>query len=1417
MIRIILYILFLLPVFTFAADPPLNGTKTIGSASANDYQTFAEAISAMETAGIDGEIEFKLVDAFYDEPIILTHFITGSSSTNTITFYSAGQTEITNSGGSWVISIDVAEHIIFTKLTFIAPNLGQILNSTFSLGNISFIKNVFNGSANLAFPFTNQDIIYASLSVDNVVFTDNDFNNGSNGLGLYVNAGGSGTSIEISGNTFSTKGSAIALQISDAPNITNNTITNNSNSYAIILNYIINDFTIEKNKINTTTTDGSGIKLINITGTSSLQGSVINNFIQAGDKGLTIEGSSYIDVIHNSINIATTSNTPITSSSAFESITNTDLVLYNNIFNNKREGYAYIGLPAHFVKSDFNNVSTNGIYHFNWNGTDYKTLPLLQQNNNSTNEDNSKSVEVVFASKSDMHIVYVPEMLNGFTTSVIKDIDGDNRTPIRFMGADEFLGSPLNGIYTVGVGGHFNSITLALAYMYDFGISGAVTFNILSGTYNEQINLDGAISGSSATNVVTFQSNSGNASDVIITNSSGSSVINIEAAEHIVFNKLTFTAPNLGKVLNLNSPGISLNFLNFTNNIFNGSVNLSSFPSSQDIIFALASTIDNVIFTNNTFNNGYQGIRLIASNAFGTFVDISDNTFSTNGLAISLSFLDAPNIVNNIITNNSDSYGIALSYIHNDFAIIGNKINTTTNTGSGIFLQSITGTSIKHGKVRNNLIQAANKGITLKSTTYIDFLHNSINIENATHTNEITSTAFEGIDGSYINATFYNNIFANKRGGYSCIGISGANNISDYNDLYTTGTNIGKWDNVNQPTLVDYISASSTNNNSVSANPFYFSLSDLHANSPQIDNEGTLALSFPDIDGQPRSSNTPSIGADEFTVVALPLSEVYTIGTGGDYATISNAVADLYSKGVGGEVVFQIFNGNYTDQIDLDGAITGSSATNTVTFQSNSGNVSDVEITHTAIGTADNFVVRIKVAEYLKFKNLTLTAGGTDYAKVVSLENVNGNLELYGNVMNGYVIPPGSANLENLSVISCNSTSKLNNSTFENNIINNGARGIYFDLDDSSTLTSNLLVKNCSIINVRSVSIYIENADAPKIESNTCNNNNGFGISLKNCNNDFVVEKNIISVDVGIKLLRCDGTDSKHGTIKNNFIIGETKGITLDLTKYVDVYYNTIFLEGIFSSSTALLVRGNSEYLSIKDNIFYNNHNGSAIEWESGIINECNYNNLYATGPTLVKHGPFGSSIDYATLADWQAAPEGFDVNSKNATVTFASPTDLHIVSTSVPLNGIQITGIITDIDGDTRNDPPFMGADEPVLSEIDLSLTIMLEGPYSTPEMNASLTVPFDSPYTEDPETVNPIPNISGNEVVDWVLVELRDETNSSIVLESQSAFVLKDGSVVGLDGVSPVHFTSSSGNYFVSVKHRNHLAVMSASAVGL
>jgi hypothetical protein len=123
-----------------------------------------------------------------------------------------------------------------------------------------------------------------------------------------------------------------------------------------------------------------------------------------------------------------------------------------------------------------------------------------------------------------------------------------------------------------------------------------------------------------------------------------------------------------------------------------------------------------------------------------------------------------------------------------------------------------------------------------------------------------------------------------------------------------------------------------------------------------------------------------------------------------------------------------------------------------------------------------------------------------------------------------------------------------------------------------------------------------------------------------------------------------------------------------------------------------------------------------------------------------------------------------------------------------------------------------------------DANVKVFLQGPYSggsmSPALNTAGVIPLVEPYTTSPwnytgyESVASIP--AG--VVDWVLVELRTGTASSTKVATRAALLKSNGSIVDLDGTSPVVFAGvPTGSYYIVVRHRNHLAAMSASAVAL
>ncbi|HFA49252.1 MAG TPA: hemagglutinin protein [Bacteroidetes bacterium] len=71
---------------------------------------------------------------------------------------------------------------------------------------------------------------------------------------------------------------------------------------------------------------------------------------------------------------------------------------------------------------------------------------------------------------------------------------------------------------------------------------------------------------------------------------------------------------------------------------------------------------------------------------------------------------------------------------------------------------------------------------------------------------------------------------------------------------------------------------------------------------------------------------------------------------------------------------------------------------------------------------------------------------------------------------------------------------------------------------------------------------------------------------------------------------------------------------------------------------------------------------------------------------------------------------------------------------------------------------------------------------------------------------------------IVDWVFIELRDKNNPAKVTAARSALLQRDGDVVDMDGISDLFFEKTpKGKYYVAVKHRNHLGIMTAESIEL
>ena len=77
---------------------------------------------------------------------------------------------------------------------------------------------------------------------------------------------------------------------------------------------------------------------------------------------------------------------------------------------------------------------------------------------------------------------------------------------------------------------------------------------------------------------------------------------------------------------------------------------------------------------------------------------------------------------------------------------------------------------------------------------------------------------------------------------------------------------------------------------------------------------------------------------------------------------------------------------------------------------------------------------------------------------------------------------------------------------------------------------------------------------------------------------------------------------------------------------------------------------------------------------------------------------------------------------------------------------------------------------------------------------------------------------NVEGPDaIVDWVVVELRNPVSPTTVVASRPALLQRDGDIVSTDGDPYINFPVTAGSYHVALRHRNHLGVMTGSAVAL
>lgn len=424
---------------------------------------------------------------------------------------------------------------------------------------------------------------------------------------------------------------------------------------------------------------------------------------------------------------------------------------------------------------------------------------------------------------------------------------------------------------------------------------------------------------------------------------------------------------------------------------------------------------------------------------------------------------------------------------------------------------------------------------------------------------------------------------------------------------------------------------------------------------------------------------------------AQPLAGTYTIGGADpDYATIALAIADLEEFGLAGSVVFNFRNGTHTAQSFTLTQVPGQAPTNTITFQSESGNAADVVIADTffkfSLGTQNIFiknlhfsggtrkiqvdgssqVINVNVTDCIFTNTLPLTlsamSDSTFLGNVTQVMIYNGmDIIIDGNVFNnaGYAINKSGPLTDNL--------------TFSNNIINGGARPISMQQGRNVTITGNTY--NGAIMMTL---INLTNMDD----------------NLLIANNRFAT--NSTWLESGSGTIAGNYTAGTNLTLQNNFF-DMPYPLTVQAFINTNIYYNSFrSAQGYCLDITE---SSNLVAYNIYNNIFDNGLDHFTIDAQMPAgLTKLNMDHNAYSNENMICYRHFATETESVTydFADWKAF-SGEDLNSKIVNNVFGTGSDLHVPN-MIMLDGagMQVAGITTDIDGEMRNaTAPDIGADE--------------------------------------------------------------------------------------------------------------------------
>jgi len=229
---------------------------------------------------------------------------------------------------------------------------------------------------------------------------------------------------------------------------------------------------------------------------------------------------------------------------------------------------------------------------------------------------------------------------------------------------------------------------------------------------------------------------------------------------------------------------------------------------------------------------------------------------------------------------------------------------------------------------------------------------------------------------------------------------------------------------------------------------------------------------------------------------------------------------------------------------------------------------------------------------------------------------------------------------------------------------------------------------------------------------------------------------------------------------------------------------------------------------------------------DCGAAADCTIQNLIVEPYNCNDDGLYSIDIDF----DYTGTSTHFTLMANGFMIGTYSYNDLYLSIPNFALGDMEVVTItISDSDNNAcTTSYTFTSPDCSGLVDVGLRMALQGAQDANTGNMHTNLLnnglLPTSQPFNVFPwnymgtEGVNYLSELPAN-TVDWILIQAHDANNNYLVLDRRAALLLADGSVVDIDGSADIAFNNltNGGQYYLSVHHRNHIAVMSSSAISL